>query len=140
MIYLSKNLGYLRKSSGKKQIEIGRFVQKGGNTVWNWEHGVSNPNIEEIVALSNFFGVSLQDLVLTDMEPEGIVGNPSIVVAGDHLRPGNSEARPYATRQTVSEVNEDDANLNWLLLQEVRRNSEKLDQLIRSVDKPIEEG
>lgn len=140
MLHLPKNLYFLRKRMGKNQAEMGAFMGKGGNTIGNWENGMSQPNINEIVALADYFGVTLQDMVLTDLENTEPYMSEAAEARKSKTRHGRD--RPYPTEtQTESVVNDDGGNFYWILLQEVRRNTEKLDHLIHSSEKkPTEEA
>ena len=67
MHYLGKNLRYLRKQMSKTQSEIASLIKKGQTTIGNWENGISEPNLEELVVLSNYFDISLDTLIKTDL-------------------------------------------------------------------------
>jgi len=68
MIFLGNNIRFLRKQSSKTQSEVAAVLKKGQTTIGNWENGISEPSLEELVVLSNYFGVDLDELVKTDME------------------------------------------------------------------------
>src|ERR1700749_1377113 len=68
MHYLGKNMRYLRKQLSKTQSEIASLIKKGQTTIGNWENGISEPNLEELIILSNYFDISLDELVKTDLE------------------------------------------------------------------------
>lgn len=63
----ARNLKVLRKISGKSQAELSLIVNKGQTTIGNWETGMSEPNMEEMILLSNFFGVSLNDFLIKEL-------------------------------------------------------------------------
>jgi len=67
-MYLASNLKYLRKKSGKTQDALSSAVNIGRTTIANYEAGVSEPNLETLVLFSNFFGISLDDLLSKNME------------------------------------------------------------------------
>ena len=69
-MYLAGNLKFLRKKSGKTQDALSSAVNIGRTTIANYESGVSEPNLETIVLFSNFFGVSLDDLLSKNMEDQ----------------------------------------------------------------------
>lgn len=68
MIFLGNNIRFLRKQSSKTQSEVAAVLKKGQTTIGNWENGISEPNLEELVVLSNYFDISLDELVRTDLE------------------------------------------------------------------------
>ena len=67
MHFLGKNLRYLRKQSSKTQSEIASLIKKGQTTVGNWENGISEPNLEELLIISNYFDMSLDTLLKVDL-------------------------------------------------------------------------
>lgn len=69
----AKNLRYLRTRKGETQAGMAIHVGKGQTTIGNWETGVSQPSIEELLLLSNFFGVEIGNLIATDLTSSEIV-------------------------------------------------------------------
>jgi len=67
MHYLGKNLRYLRKQLSKTQSEIASLIKKGQTTIGNWENGISEPNLDELLVISNFFDIPLDPLVKVDL-------------------------------------------------------------------------
>jgi transcriptional regulator with XRE-family HTH domain len=67
MNHLAKNIRLLRKKSSKRQEDIGFLVHKGQTTIGNWETGKSQPNIEELLVISNFFDISVDILLKVDL-------------------------------------------------------------------------
>lgn len=67
MHYLGKNIRYLRKQQSKTQSEIASLIKKGQTTIGNWENGISEPNLDELLILSNFFDIPLDSLIKIDL-------------------------------------------------------------------------
>ena|ERR1700744_1415299 len=67
MHYLGKNMRYLRKQLSKTQSEIASLIKKGQTTIGNWENGISEPNLDELLIISNFFDIPLDILVKVDL-------------------------------------------------------------------------
>jgi transcriptional regulator with XRE-family HTH domain len=67
MHYLGKNMRYLRKQLSKTQSEIASLIKKGQTTIGNWENGISEPNLDELLIISNFFDIPLDLLVKVDL-------------------------------------------------------------------------
>ncbi len=67
-MYLSANLKYLRKKSGKTQDALSAELKIGRTTIANYESGISEPNVETLVIFANYFGISLDDLLSKKME------------------------------------------------------------------------
>ena len=67
MHFLGKNLRFLRKQSSKTQSEIASLIQKGQTTIGNWENGISEPSLNELLIISNYFDISVDVLLRTDL-------------------------------------------------------------------------
>ena len=59
----------LRKQKGLSQEELANRLNVSRQTVSKWEVGDSTPDMEKLVAISDLFGISLDELVL-DKAPE----------------------------------------------------------------------
>lgn len=94
----AKNLKILRKIKGESQAELARIVSKGQTTIGNWETGLSEPNIEELVILSNFFGVSLDALILSNLPYASVE---------DKVRQVEDDPVPYKTKCAFCNYRED---------------------------------
>lgn len=62
----SENLMRLRKQKGLSQEEFANEIDVSRQTVSKWELGVSTPEMEKLIQMSNFFGVSVDDLLNSD--------------------------------------------------------------------------
>lgn len=68
-MYLAQNLKYLRERKGLSQREFSAHLGLSRAMVGNWETGERKPEIEMIIRLAEYFGVTLDDLVLRDLKP-----------------------------------------------------------------------
>ena len=70
---LSEKIINLRKSRGWSQEELAERLDVSRQSVSKWESGVSNPELDKIVAMSTLFGVStdylLKDVTAGEREP-----------------------------------------------------------------------
>ena len=66
-LFLASNLKYLRNLKGKNQEEIGELCGKTNTAVSNWEKGIREPDAIDLSILSNYFNVSVDDLMLKDL-------------------------------------------------------------------------
>lgn len=66
-IFLASNIKYLRMLNGKTQEEVGEVCNKKNTAVSNWEKGIREPDAVDLSALSNFFHISIDDLMLKDL-------------------------------------------------------------------------
>src|SRR5580698_10492023 len=78
MHYLGKNMRYLRKQLSKTQSEIASLIKKGQTTIGNWENGISEPNLDELLVISNFFDIPLDALVKTDLAQTNMAHRPTL--------------------------------------------------------------
>lgn len=68
-MYLAQNLKYLRERKGLSQREFSADLGLSCAAVGMWEKNHRKPDIEMIIRLAEYFGVSLDDLVLRDLRP-----------------------------------------------------------------------
>ncbi len=66
--FLAKNLFFLRNSAKLKQHEIQDKLGIKRNTWSNWENEKSEPSLENLLKISDFFNVNIGDLVIEDFE------------------------------------------------------------------------
>ena len=53
----------MRKKQGLSQEELGLELQVSRQTISKWEAGQSYPDFQKLVLLSDYFGMSLDELV-----------------------------------------------------------------------------
>jgi transcriptional regulator with XRE-family HTH domain len=117
MHYLGKNMRYLRKQLSKTQSEIASLIKKGQTTIGNWENGISEPNLDELLIISNFFDISLDILVKTDLAEANTIH-----------RQGGTASMPYDhTAESSLLVRERDDKLTFVL-QEIKTLREEMDR------------
>lgn len=76
-IYLKQNLRYIRKSMGMTQDEFAAKTGMSRSVIGAYEEGRATPSLKRLVELSEMFGVSLDDLVLKDLENHCDVCEPA---------------------------------------------------------------
>jgi transcriptional regulator with XRE-family HTH domain len=67
---LGKNLLFLRKTKGWQQAEIPSKLDIKATTWGNYETGTSQPNLDVLMSISKFFGVSETDLLHKDLSTD----------------------------------------------------------------------
>jgi len=67
MIFFGKNLRYLREKQELTQTEIASLMGFTKATWSNYENGSSQPSMECLVKISNYFGISLDELIFADI-------------------------------------------------------------------------
>ena len=66
-IFLASNLKYLRILNKKTQEEVGEICNKTNTAVSNWEKGIREPDAVDLFTLSNYFNISIDDLMAKDL-------------------------------------------------------------------------
>jgi len=130
MSLFSKNLRFLRKKDNRNQDEISALFNKRANTIGNWENQKSEPSLGELMKLGEYFKVSTQALLQTDLEKES---------AGETQERNAPAGRETAVKSyplqeyfpTVAQEAGPDAF--WLILRELRSVNEKLDLLASGI-------
>ncbi len=133
MSLFSKNLRFLRKKGSHNQDEIAILFRKRANTIGNWENQKSEPSLTELMKLGEFFKVSVEDLLHTDMEKTGDFSiTPSSATTLSRKTPVTSFSTQEPAHYTPSKEGSPDAF--WLILRELRVISEKLDLLVSGTE------
>ena len=75
----------LRKQKGFSQEELASRLNVSRQTVSKWELGESSPDMEKLVAMSDLFGITLDELVLdkTPARPESAPASAKADIAGE---------------------------------------------------------
>lgn len=93
-----KNLRYLRKKSNLRQDDMLGYLRITRSTWSNYEIGFTNPKLNEIINISKFFGVTLDELVMQDLEIEDPLPK----------KKGQRKSREYPAPDKISMVAEPD--------------------------------
>ena len=117
MHYLGKNLRYLRKQLSKTQSEIASLIKKGQTTIGNWENGISEPSLDELLVISNFFDIPLDALIKVDLAEAGLAH-----------RQAAAGVTPYDHTPESSPVVREDDRLSYVL-QEIKTLREEMEKL-----------
>lgn len=67
-MYLARNLKYLRMRNREMQKDIADLLSVSKQTVSAYENGECEPGIEKLILLAEHFGMTLDDLILRDLE------------------------------------------------------------------------
>lgn len=65
--YLATNLKHLRNVNNKSLNEIGSICDKTDVAVHYWENGTREPNAVDIAKLSNYYNITIDNLLLKDL-------------------------------------------------------------------------
>jgi transcriptional regulator with XRE-family HTH domain len=119
MHFLGKNLRYLRKQSSRTQSEIASLIQKGQTTVGNWENGISEPSLNELMIISNYFDIPLDTLLRIDLAETQVKS----------LHRQGIGPKPYNHSEKESSVAEEPANNLAFVLKEIKDMQHKIEQI-----------
>ena len=77
----------LRRRKKLSQAKLGKLMGVTGQTILNWESGIFEPNIDQLIKLANIFNVSVDYLIGRDrakVEAQ-IICNALSVISYDEL-------------------------------------------------------
>ncbi len=60
---IKERLKDLRKENGLTQKQIAKILNKSETGYASWEQGLAEPSINDLIILSNFYNVSIDELV-----------------------------------------------------------------------------
>lgn len=131
MSLFSKNLRFLRKKGSYNQDEISILFNKKANTVGNWENQKSEPSLAELMKLGEYFKVSVQELLYSDLEAQSFQQNSEAKPSDNFTHVPKSYSLQEPVNSMASEGSEDSF---WVILRELRSVNEKLDLLASRLD------
>ncbi|MFT3980466.1 MAG: helix-turn-helix transcriptional regulator [Ferruginibacter sp.] len=136
MNYFRTNLTYLRKTLRINQEQIGNQVYKKRSAISNWEAGLSEPDIDELITLSEYFGVRLDILVLVNMPREKLLTEEDIKAFHERAgqKPGPVE---YDTTHIPPQQINEQGNALWQVLDELKMLGNSVDKLAAEIRKNI---
>lgn len=117
---ISKNLKYLRKKKGLTQFKLRSNLGVTRSTWSNYENGLTTPSIEDLIKFSNFFGISLDDLIVKDLQDGDPFPNKP-----DKKHPYGKPIA-YAPKPAITIVSEPDFDY---LLREIKKIQEDLNMI-----------
>jgi transcriptional regulator with XRE-family HTH domain len=125
----SKNLRFLRKRENLNQEQIAVLFHKKANTIGNWENQKSEPSLAELIRLGEYFKVTTQDLVHTDLE--SLSGSTGIVPR----QMKEQRVKLYPAQEISNSIaNEENPDAFWIILRELRALNQKVDLLVSDLN------
>jgi transcriptional regulator with XRE-family HTH domain len=67
---LEKNIKYLRKKNSRSQQELANALKIGRTSLGDYERGRTEPDISILISLSDYFSISIDDLIRKDLQKE----------------------------------------------------------------------
>jgi transcriptional regulator with XRE-family HTH domain len=153
MNYFATNLTYCRKVFRVTQENLAIQLNRSQSTIGGWENKVSEPNVDALIKLSEFFGISIDNIIKVDLvnvnpiefkemvKKEGNVNlnvNPSVNLMGKEIL---KKDRKYTISDTPeSVVNDGDPSTQWATLKILQQMDQKLDRLLLSAQNKPNKG
>jgi transcriptional regulator with XRE-family HTH domain len=130
MNFLGKNIRYLRKQSSKTQTDLAVLINKGQTTIGNWENQISEPNVEELLIISNYFGIPVDLLLKEDIAQRDLHKN----AGGSDEKLSRKSSVKYAQPEEFQSVVKDkeDTTLAYVL-KEVKAMRDELELIKRQM-------
>ncbi len=129
--FLPTNLVFLRKRYKVSQSQLASQVKKGQTTIGNWENDVTQPSVEDLLELKQFFIVSLDDLLETDLRKIEESRLKEIVKKEGEVKENiKVNSQNFPDSDTDFAVREPDATSLWAIMHILRQQDQKLDQLL----------
>lgn len=136
--YFNTNLKYLLKKFGIKQDQLALQVNKKQTTISNWINKIGGPDANDLIVLRAFFGISIDTLLLVDLNNSKIVTEEHLQefklngkVNGNILGKVLPLSKGYFTPddQLKTVINEPDATGSWAIMGQLKLMDGKLDEL-----------
>jgi transcriptional regulator with XRE-family HTH domain len=128
--FLSSNLKYLRQRFNVSQSLLSRQVGKAQTTIGNWENRVSKPDVEETSVIASYFGVSVDDLLNTDLSTSGLITDERVSLFVKVRPPGGRKIKAYSAAYPTSELHEAESGPIWQMMELLKKIDWKLDQVL----------
>ncbi len=75
-MYLGKNIAYLLRMSNLKQDELGTILGLGKSVIGTYVREKATPNFKVLISIAKYFHISLDDLLMRDIEIDGHFETP----------------------------------------------------------------
>lgn len=136
MNYFRSNLKFLRQTFQVRQADIGACVSKQAAAISNWEAGLSEPGIDDLAALSKFFDIRLDILVLVNIPKAKLVTEDHIE---EFAKKGKLKTNPieYDTTDISVELVKEPGSPLWQVLDELKMLNSTVSKLTTEFKKKI---
>ena len=128
----------LRSHFSITQVSVSKYVGKRQSTIGNWENGATYPDLDDILKLIQFFGISFEDLTqrdlstvkLTNNEDEGTRPGYLYVRVSQKLRAKRNLPKYREIKSRASQVQDSGDMKEWVSVKLLQGIDRKLDQLL----------
>lgn len=88
---LAKNLKYLLQRFSVTQSQLALWLNVRQTTISNWINEISEPDVQELIGLYHYFGISVQDLIFADLEKGNLITEQHVAI---FRQKGNLKGNP----------------------------------------------
>ena len=91
-MYFAKNIKLMRKRRGRTQDEVAASLKMKRPTLSGYENEIASPGIPQLIAYSDYFGISIDTLIKVDLtrlkesELRQLENGFDVFIKGSHLR------------------------------------------------------
>lgn len=138
MNYFGRNLKYLLKRFDVTQDELALQTDKKRSSISNWINEISMPNVADLIAIRQYFGISIDCLILEDLKNSKVVTDQHVQEfqrKSKVLSKVIGKVQPVSKAYFVSEedslnvVEEPNSVVAWSMMGQLKIMDEKLDSL-----------
>jgi transcriptional regulator with XRE-family HTH domain len=97
--YFSRNLSLLRKLTGMSQSEIEAHTGIKRNTWSNWENQKSEPSLENLFKIAEFYNIEIGDLLSKNLTEDKEI---AAKIAETQLHKVNETEEPYRCKDCIA--------------------------------------
>lgn len=109
-----KNIKYLREREYLSQENIGNIVGKERSVVSLWERNERNPSMDDLIYVSYFFKVSIDDLIKRDLKMENLEQHTRDIEDGSKIPVYQHIPTNISLEDTKDVVDWEDISNSWL--------------------------
>ncbi|MGH1365847.1 MAG: helix-turn-helix transcriptional regulator [Calditrichia bacterium] len=121
--YIHLNIKTLRNGANFSQTKFGKLLSKAKETIASYESGRAEPNIQSLLILSDYFQISIDDLIRADISKWEEI--PTIGEGGKILMisPPQPKTKAFSA--------EAERGLHVRLIEQMERRIKELEHIIR---------
>jgi|GEM_PF-4528787 len=129
--FFSPNLKYLLKRLGISQLELAMSISRKQTTVSNWINGNSVPDVDDLVKIHHYFGISTDVLIMIDMEKTGVITGKYVdIFALGNKRDKQAGKKGYEQQENTGNIlREPEIVFNQTILGQLTIMDAKLDSI-----------
>lgn len=110
--YIGKNISKLRALRGLSQEKLGKEIGLSPSAISNLETSTSYPSVDTLIAIANFFGVTMDYLITDNNQLEELHLKSKLLTTEMFLKSGKPQKRSYelANKRYLFEEKQNEIN------------------------------